>query len=64
MALTESEEQRIQRIENGLADINKAIKNLAAKRQLSHISGLFQKKLDALEKEVASLQAQLNAIKQ
>ena len=63
MALTDSEEKRIQRIEAGLADLAKAVNNLAAKRQLSHISTLLQKELDAQADVITSLQSQLDAIK-
>jgi len=64
MALTDSEEKRIQRIESAIADINLALNNLASSRQLSHVSGLLKRDLEEVRTKTASLQTQLDAIKQ
>lgn len=63
MALTDSEEKRIQRIETKLAELALAVRNLAAKRQLSHLSTLLQRENEELRQAIDSLQAQLDAIK-
>lgn len=63
MALTADEEKRIQALENALAEHTTAIKNLAAKRQLSHSYALLDKKITELEEKLTSLQSQLNALK-
>ena len=64
MALTDAEEKRLQRIEQLLAKQALAIQNLAAKRQLSHLSTLIQRDLEELRTQMASLQTQIDAIKQ
>lgn len=63
MAWTDAEEKRVQRIEQTLAEHARAIQNLAAKRQLSHLSTLIQRDLEELRTQLSSLQAQMDAIK-
>jgi hypothetical protein len=63
MALTSSEEKRVQAIEAALAQHATAIKNLAAKKQLAHLISLLQNDITLLRTAVESLQSQINATK-
>jgi hypothetical protein len=64
MALSDSEEKRLQNIEAGLSNHARAIRNLAAKKQLTHVSTVLQKELNELRAQLESLQSQLDALKQ
>jgi hypothetical protein len=63
MALNDSEEKRIQSIEQVLSKHSTAIRNLASKRQLNHILALLTQQLETIQTELASIQSQIEALK-
>lgn len=63
MALTDSEEKRLQRIESEIGQLKLAVRNLAAKRQLNHITTLLQSDIKELRDALDSIQSQLDSIK-
>jgi uncharacterized protein YigA (DUF484 family) len=63
MALSESEEKRLQRMEAGLSQHSTAINNLASKRQLTHILSLVERQLKEIRDDIASLKSQIEALK-
>lgn len=63
MALTTSEEARLQRLETAVAELATALKNLASKRQLNHINTLTERQFSELQLKIQSLQTQIDALK-
>lgn len=63
MSLNQSEEIRLQRLETAVAELTTALKNLASKRQLTHINTLTERQITELKTQIASLQSQLDALK-
>ena len=63
MSLSSSEEARLQRLENTVAELVTALKNLASKRQLNHINTLTERQFTELNVQLDSLQSQLEALK-
>lgn len=63
MALNDSEEKRIQAIEQSLSNHAIAIANLASKRQLNHILALVTQQITEIQSSIASIQSQLEALK-
>lgn len=63
MTWATAEEKRIQTIESALAVHATAIKNLASKKQLTHILSLLENQITEIQATLTSLQSQLNALK-
>lgn len=63
MALSDNDEQRVQRIETALGQHATAIKNLASKRQLTHILSLVERQLTEVRSDIASIKSQIEALK-
>jgi uncharacterized protein YigA (DUF484 family) len=63
MALNDEEEKRIQRIELALGQHTTAIKNLASKRQLTHLLSLVERQLKEVRDDITSLKAQIETLK-
>lgn len=55
--------ERIQRLEVAVGQINVAISNLAAKRQLNHILTLLTRQITDLQSELTDVKAQLEVLK-
>jgi len=62
MAFTDAEEQRIVAIEEAINDLATAVNNLASKTQLSQLLAIKQAEVDALRKDVTSLQSQVELL--
>ncbi len=62
MTLVEMQE-RIQRIEVAIGQINTALTNLAPKRQLNHILTLLTRQITELQAELTDVKAQLEVLK-
>lgn len=62
MAWTDEETRRIQTLENAVADLRRAINNLAAKRQLNHVLALTTQEISDLETRIDDLESQLAAL--
>jgi hypothetical protein len=63
MALNSDEEKRFQVLESAVAEHTTAIKNLASKRQLSHILSLIERQLTEIRTDIASIKTQIAALK-
>lgn len=64
MSLTDAEAKRITTIENNLAKHAKAIKNLAAKKQLAHTITLLRTEIESMKTRLDSLESQLSSLKE
>lgn len=63
MALSESDEKRVQRLETAVGQHSTAMKNLASKRQLTHVLSLVERQLKEIRDDVASIKTQIEALK-
>ena len=59
MAFTTGEETRIRNIEEAIVSLSTAVNNLASKTQLSQLLLIKQAEIDALKRDVESLESQV-----
>lgn len=64
MALTVTEERRIQAIEKKLNELQTALNNLVSKRQMKSLLNIRQAEIEDLKTRVTALETQIQALQQ